>query len=159
MIRYRLACDSGHDFESWFPSSAAYDDQVVRGLVACPICDSSKIGKALMTPSLGRGGRSLEAAALPAAATPAQASVPDAPVPMMTEPEQRLRAVFRAMREHVVRTADHVGPRFAEEARAMHDGEVPHRSIYGEASPDEARSLIEDGIAVCPLPPAPDDRN
>ncbi len=150
MIRYTLACEAGHDFESWFPSSAAYDDQAARGLVVCPVCDSKKVGKALMTPSLARGSRRPGEAAPPA---------PEAPVPMLAEPERHLREMFRAMREHVTRTADHVGPRFASEARAMHYGDVPHRSIYGEATPAEARDLIEEGIGVCPLPPAPDDRN
>ena len=157
MIRYTLACDDGHAFESWFPSSADYDDQAASGLVACPICDSTKVAKALMAPALGRGLRVAEPAAVPVPASSKPG--PDVPVPMMTEPEQRLRAMFRAMREHVVRTADHVGPRFAKEARAMHEGEIPHRSIYGEASPDEARALLEDGVDVCPLPPTPDDRN
>lgn len=156
MIRYTLACDNGHDFESWFPSSTAYDEQAARGLVACPLCESTRVGKALMAPALGRN-RGAPVETLPSVA--ASAPEPQAPMPMIAEPERRLRAMFRAMREHVVRTADHVGPRFAAEARAMHEGEKPHRSIYGEASPDEARALIEDGIDVCPLPPAPDDRN
>lgn len=162
MIRYTLACDAGHDFESWFPSSAAYDEQAARGLVSCPFCESRKVGKALMAPALGRGRRAPVEASMPRPATdvPAtEASVTEASVPMIAEPERRLRAMFRAMREHVVRTADHVGPRFAAEARAMHDGASPHRSIYGEATSDEARALIEDGIDVCPLPSAPDDRN
>lgn len=153
MIRYTLACDAGHDFESWFPSGDAYDDQAARGLVTCPICDSTKVGKALMAPSLSRRARapsSENAVAVPAAETP---------VPMIAEPERRLRDMLRAVREQVTRTADHVGPRFATEARAMHYGEVPVRSIYGEASTDEARALVDEGVAICPLPPAPDDRN
>lgn len=152
MIRYTLVCDSGHDFESWFPSSDGFDEQAARGLVTCPFCDSAKIAKAPMAPALGRGRREV-------ATVSADAPAADAPVPMIAEPERKLREMLRAMREHVTKNAEHVGPRFATEARAMHYGDTPHRSIYGEASPDEARAMLDEGIDVCPLPPAPDDRN
>lgn len=148
MIRFTLRCENSHEFESWFRSGADYDEQAVRGLVACPLCDSTKIGKALMAPALGQ--------AKPDAAP---ASAPEPAVPMIAEPERRVRAMLRALREHVTSTADHVGPGFANEARAIHYGEKPQRSIYGEASPEEARALIEEGIDVSPLPPTPDDRN
>lgn len=154
MIRYTLACDAGHDFESWFPSGDAYDAQAARGLVTCPICGSAKIGKALMAPALSRGLRGSVSETAPAPAPAAEPSMP-----MIAEPGRQMRAMLRAVHEHLARTADHVGPHFADEARAMHYGDVPARAIYGEASPDEARALIEEGIAVCPLPPAPDDRN
>jgi hypothetical protein len=78
---------------------------------------------------------------------------------ILSEKERELRAMLRAVREHVTKNADDVGDRFAEEARKMHYGEVEHRSIYGEASPAEARDLIEEGIEVHPLPVVPDDRN
>ena len=150
MIRYTLLCDEGHDFETWFRSGADYDEQAERGLVACPFCGSTKVGKALMAPALGR-----------ATAEPPRAPVGEREpaLPMIAEPERRVRAMLRALREHVTSTADHVGPSFANEARAIHYGEKPQRSIYGEASPEEARALIEEGIDVAPLPPAPDDRN
>jgi len=168
MIRYTLSCDNGHDFESWFPSSASYDAQSARGLVTCPACDSARVGKAIMAPSVARKDRSgpapvsgSDAASKPEAKSePAPApAAPESTVPMLAEPERRMRAMLRAFREHVTRSADHVGPRFADEARAMHYGEAPARAIYGEASPDEARALIDEGIDVAPLPPAPDDRH
>lgn len=164
MIRYALACDNGHDFESWFPSSASYDSQSERGLVACPLCDSSQVHKQLMAPSLGRSTKGAEPLPGPVATEPSPPtphSVPALPQPVaiMSEREQALRVMLRAVREHVVKSADYVGPSFAEEARRMHYGEVEHRSIYGEADRDEARALLEEGIEVHPLPLAPDDRN
>lgn len=164
MIRYSLVCEAGHDFESWFPSGDAYDAQCARGLVTCPICDTAKVEKALMAPSLGRrGNRSAATAAAPSAPEP-QPDVPateaaPAPLALLSEKEQALRAAFRAMREHVVRNADYVGRGFADEARRMHHGEIEHRSIYGEANAVETKALLEEGIEVHPLPPAPDDRN
>lgn len=161
MIRYTLACDSGHGFESWFPSGSAYDEQAERGLVTCPICDSRKISKALMAPAVARRDR--ERSGLPAPAeTQAEsppAAAPDAAIPMIAEPERRLRALLRAVREEVTRSADNVGAQFPEQARAMHYGDAPTRAIYGEASLEEARALIDEGIEVAPLPPAPDDRH
>lgn len=164
MIRYTLACESGHSFESWFPSGNAYDEQAARGLVSCPICDSRKVAKALMAPAVARTdkGRTGAPAAVSreegAVEAPAPVTV-EAPVPMIAEPERRLRALLRAVREQVTRTADDVGARFPEAARAMHYGETPTRAIYGEATLQEAHALVEEGIAVAPLPPAPDDRH
>ncbi|WP_430910205.1 DUF1178 family protein [Methylobacterium sp. sgz302541] len=147
MIRYALACGNGHAFESWFPSSGSYDEQAARGLVSCPHCGSTLIEKQVMAPSLGRSVAVAEEAPAPT------------PAPVLTEPERRMRAMLRAVREHVEATAEHVGPRFPEEARKIHYGETDSRAIYGEASPDEARALIDEGIAVAALPPMPDDRN
>ncbi|GJE00932.1 DUF1178 family protein [Methylobacterium isbiliense] len=152
MIRYALACEAGHEFESWFPSGDSYDAQAARGLVTCPHCDSPKVTKRIMAPALGRR----EAAPVPAPAAPQAAPEP---VRLMSEPERQLRAMLKSLHEHVARTSDHVGPRFAEEARRMHYGEIESRSIYGEASLDDARALLEEGIAVQPLPPLPDERN
>ena len=171
MIRYTLACDAGHEFESWFPSAASYDAQAEGGLVACAVCGSKAVGKTLMAPAVartdrGRGPVRTEAArtdpADPSAGAqaPPAAQAPSEPaVPMIAEPERRLRALLRAVREHVTRTADDVGSRFPDEARAMHYGEAPVRAIYGRASVGEARALVEEGIEVAPLPPAPDDRH
>ncbi len=151
MIRYALSCDSGHSFESWFPSSDSYDEQARAGFVTCPFCNSPKVVKQIMAPSLGR------TANLPA---PVEAPAPaEAPVSLVSEPERQLRAMIRALHEHVARTADHVGENFATEARRMHYGETEQRAIYGEASLNEARSLLEEGITVQPLPSLPDDRN
>ena len=156
MIRYALACDQAHAFESWFPSSDAYDEQVARGLVSCPICGSSKVDKRLMAPALGRTEKATATPqASPALAPPAGPQ----PVALLSEPERQLRALLTAVREHVTKTADYVGGRFADEARKMHEGEIEHRPIYGEAAPHEAKALIEDGIEVYPLPIMPEERN
>ncbi|KQT57689.1 hypothetical protein ASG52_23330 [Methylobacterium sp. Leaf456] len=159
MIRFTLVCDSGHGFESWFPSGSAYDEQAARGLVTCPVCDSAKVTKAPMAPAVARTDRDRRPAAEPAGLLAVASPQPAAPVPMIAEPERRLRALLKAVREHVVATAEHVGDRFAEEARAIHYGDAEGRPIYGEASPHEARELAEEGIGVMPLPPSPDDRN
>ncbi|MBB2960665.1 DUF1178 family protein [Methylobacterium sp. R2-1] len=164
MIRFTLACDSGHQFESWFPSNAAYDEQSARGLVTCPFCDSARVAKAPMAPAVARtdrGRADAPALQLPVPARSAEAPGPaEAPMPMIAaEPERQLRALLRAVREHVVASAEHVGDRFADEARAIHYGDAEGRAIYGEASPQEARALLDEGIDVMPLPPAPDDRH
>ncbi|MCJ2028316.1 DUF1178 family protein [Methylobacterium sp. J-043] len=157
MIRFTLACDSGHRFESWFPSNAAYDEQSARGLVTCPICDSARVAKAPMAPAVARSDRGRAEA--PAPQPPVPAAPPEVPMPMLAaEPERQLRALLRAVREHVVSTAEHVGDRFADEARAIHYGDAEGRPIYGQASPKEAAALVEEGIEVMPLPP-PDDRH
>src|SRR3954466_12550652 len=116
MIRYALACDNGHEFESWFPSSASYDAQTERGLVTCPLCGSAKVAKQLMTPSLGRKG---SAKAEPERQAGSASAAP-APGAMVTERGQGTRAMLTAVREHVVKTADYVGDGFANEARKMH---------------------------------------
>jgi hypothetical protein len=166
MIRYALACQSGHTFESWFASSAAYDRQVKRGLVSCPVCNSSKVEKAIMAPRLSGAGRR-DAGPPPAAAveSPAPASVSQppegtpAPVAMMTPQERELRKKLRELREHLTRNADYVGRKFPEEARKMHYGELDRRSIYGEATPEQAKELHEEGVEFHPLPVLPDERN
>lgn len=168
MILYRLCCAKEHEFESWFRDSAAYDAQRGRGLVTCPVCGSPEVGKAIMAPALGRGARKFasEAASPPAEEpVPSEVAVPAAPVPaapsvaLMSEKEQQLRAMLRAVRAHVVANSDYVGDEFAARARRMHEGEEEQRAIYGEASPDEVRALIEDEIEVLPLPALPDERN
>jgi hypothetical protein len=162
MIRYALACDKGHAFESWFASSAAYDKQVKHGLVTCPVCGSAKVEKTIMAPRVS-GAKKRGDMAMPAPATaPAQpVAAPDASAPMtMVSPQEReLRKKLRELREHLTKNADYVGPRFSEEARKMHYGEIEHRSIYGEASPDQAAQLREEGIEFQPLPVLPDERN
>jgi hypothetical protein len=155
MIRYALACDKGHDFESWFQNSAAYDKQAKRGLVTCPHCGSPRVEKAIMAPRLS-GSKKRPAPAEPPVAAPAPEK---SPVAMISPQEQELRSKLKELREHLTKNADHVGPKFPEEARKMHYGETEHRSIYGEASPDEARRLAEEGIEFHPLPILPDERN
>ncbi|HZO45451.1 MAG TPA: DUF1178 family protein [Xanthobacteraceae bacterium] len=165
MIRYALACSKGHSFESWFQNSAAYDKQAKRGLVECPVCGTSKVEKALMAPTLAgtkkRGRPSLPAAMPAAEATEAAPAAPETPTPVaMVSPEEReFRAKLKELRDHLTKNADNVGRKFPEEARKMHYGESEHRSIYGEASPQEAKELHEEGIELHPLPVLPDERN
>jgi hypothetical protein len=159
VIRYSLVCERRHAFESWFASSAAYDKQVARGLVTCPTCGSPKVEKAIMAPSLGRGTKKKEGAPreAPVEAAPAEAAPEAAPVAMISEHERELRTKLKELRDHLVKNADNVGRKFPEEARRMHYGEIDHRSIYGEASPDEAKALHEEGIEFHPLPRLPDE--
>jgi hypothetical protein len=162
VIRYSLVCERRHAFESWFASSAAYDKQVARGLVTCPACGSPKVEKAIMAPALGRGakkkGTAAQAAEAPAEAASTDAA-PPAPVAMISEHERELRTKLKELRDHLVKNADNVGRKFPEEARRMHYGEIDHRSIYGEASPEDAKALHEEGIEFHPLPTLPDERN
>lgn len=161
MIRYTLVCDNGHGFEGWFRSSDSYDAQAASGLVACLACGSVKVAKAMMAPALAKTAALVPDKSRSIAEAPASepVAVPSGDVPVMAEPERQLRALMRAVREHVTRTADNVGPRFPEEARRMHYGEAEFRPIYGEASPSEARALVEEGIEVAPLPALPGDLN
>jgi hypothetical protein len=156
MIRYALICDRRHEFEIWFKNSADYDRQHKRGLVSCPACGSSKVEKALMAPALGRSSNSIAA---PAVETPPEKPEAAQPVAMMTPQEQELRGKLKELREHLTKNADHVGSKFPEEARKMHYGEIEHRSIYGEASPQDAKELHEEGIEFHPLPVLPEERN
>jgi hypothetical protein len=147
MIHYDLICDKGHAFDGWFRDSAAYDEQAGRGLVTCSVCGSAKVEKQLMAPGI-----------------PAKSNRKDsAPKKMVGGPvDPRLAAMMemvREMRKHVEANAEYVGDRFAEEARKIHYEESEHRGIYGEASPDEAKALVEEGIAVHPLPRLPEDGN
>ena len=160
MIRYALHCDRSHEFESWFKSSSAYESQVKRKLVTCPICGSAKVDKAIMAPRIV-GKKSRESAPVPArveTAAPAEAPASES-TPLMMAQERELRAKIKELRDHIVKNADNVGERFPNEARAIHYGDKEHRPIYGEASPDEARALIDEGVEVSPLPVLPDDRN
>jgi len=162
MIRYTLVCDRGHEFESWFASSAAYDKQVKRGLVACPACGATKVEKAIMAPRLARADKPIDVPETPApvpATTPAAPVEPPAPVAMISPQERELRTKLKELRDHLTKNAENVGRKFSEQARKMHYGEIEHRSIYGEASPEEVKDLHEEGIEFHPLPVLPDDRN
>jgi hypothetical protein len=160
MIRYALNCDQGHQFESWFQNSAAYDKQTKRALVSCPVCGSTKVEKAMMAPRLANSDTPQPPAPAAAAppALPAKAQV-NTQVAMMSPPERELRQKLKELRDHITKNANYVGPRFSEEARKIHYGETERRSIYGEASPDEAKELHEEGIEFHPLPILPDDQN
>jgi hypothetical protein len=156
MIHYTLRCDRGHAFESWFQSSSAYESQEKRKLVNCPACGSVKVERAIMAPQIvSKKGRD--------SVPPGPAAAADVPTPgstpLLMAQERELRAKLRELRDHIVKNSDNVGESFPTEARKMHYGDIEHRPIYGEASPDEARALIEEGVEVAPLPVLPDDRN
>ena len=168
MIRYALNCDQGHNFESWFASSSAFDKQAKRGLVTCPMCGSAKVEKAIMAPNLaaklGDSGTADPRPPMPTPATPPPPlqpgpMPPKTPVAMVSAAERELRHKLKELRDHITKNAHYVGPRFPEEARKIHYGEAEHRSIYGEASPEEAKQLHEEGIEFHPLPILPDDKN
>lgn len=133
MIRYTLKCSAGHSFDSWFSDSATYDRLAKLGHVSCSICGDGSVTKALMAP---RVNQAEDRAPLTSERSPA---------------EQALRA----LRNKVEAEGDYVGKTFAEEARRIHDGDSTERPIWGEATRDEAKALIEDGIPIAPLPFGP----
>ena len=137
MIVYNLRCRNAHEFEGWFKDSAAFDAQAKGGKVTCPVCDSRKVEKAIMAPAV--------AGAKKTAVTETEA--------------KQMRQFMTGLRKYVQDNADYVGPNFAEEARKIHYGETEHRHIYGEASIEEAKELVEEGVDVAPLPPDLDGAN
>lgn len=139
MIRFSLRCANGHGFESWFKSGEAFDGLLARRLVTCPSCQTAEVGKSPMAPAV----------------QPARSKAvrpPSTPQPMTNMPDPDLVEAIQRLRAHVEANSDYVGDRFAAEARAMHEGEIDHRPIHGEARADEARRLIEDGVPALPLP-------
>ncbi|MFN3672110.1 MAG: DUF1178 family protein [Bosea sp. (in: a-proteobacteria)] len=168
MIRYALICDSGHEFESWFANSSGFDEQAKRGFVSCPACGSVRVERAIMAPNVARKDRGpplIEAQAEPAATQPGPpapaptASSTAAPVALMGDKEIAVRQLLTANHAHIVETAEDVGERFADEALKIHHGESESRAIYGEATPDDARMLEEEGVEFMPLPRLPGTRN
>jgi hypothetical protein len=137
MIRYALKCAGDHRFDSWFQSAAAYDSLAGAGHVACPVCGETKVEKAIMAPRVANGD-----------STPA----PVAKERPLSGPAHSAEQMLKALREHVEKNSTYVGKRFAAEARAMHLGEKAEGAIHGEASPDEARALIDEGVPIAPLP-------
>jgi len=158
MIHYSLRCERGHAFESWFQSSAAYESQEKRKLVSCPSCGSVKVERAIMAPQIVSSKKGREATVPAPVTVPAESTATES-TPLLMAQERELRAKLKELRDHIVKNADNVGERFPNEARKMHYGDIEHRPIYGEASPDEARALIDEGVEVSPLPVLPDDRN
>lgn len=171
MIRYSLRCKKNHEFESWFASSEAFDKLAAKRQVACPECGSKSVEKALMAPRVVKSEakspskRAAKAAAKRAVAaastTTTSTSTPDPPVPSLQHvaAQKELIEAVRKLRDEVVSKAEYVGPRFSEEARKIHYEEAPARGIYGEATAEEARALLEEGVEVMPLPVLPDDKN
>lgn len=147
MIRYDLICEKGHAFDGWFSDSASFDKQAKRGFVECTACGSNKVKKQLMAPGIPAKGNRKPEPARPMMAGPVDPRL------------QQMMKVMREMRAHVEKNAENVGDRFAEEARKIHYKETEERGIYGNATPDQARDLIEEGIPVHPLPRLPEDGN
>jgi hypothetical protein len=141
MIRFSLVCERDHEFEAWFRNSDDFDTQKKRGFVTCPACNSAKVEKALMAPAVSTGRRK-EKIALAAG-----------------EQHKQMLQQFQELGRKLREGAENVGDKFAEEARKIHFGETEARGIYGEASPDEVKGLLEDGVEVLPLPPLPEERN
>jgi hypothetical protein len=147
MIRYDLICDKGHEFDAWFSNSDAYDKQASLGLVECAHCGTARVQKQLMAPGIpAKSNRKAE----PAKQMMAAAVDPRA---------QAMMQMMRDFRAHVEKNSENVGDKFADEARKMHYNEAEKRGIYGNATPDEAQDLIEEGIEVHPLPLLPEDGN
>ena len=135
MIRYNLKCGAGHGFESWFKNAEGYSALLAAGQVACPVCGSEEVEKELMAPAV-RPARTAAAA----------------PRPDLSAPASEMEAKIAALRKQIEANSDYVGMNFAAEARAIHAGDAPERAIHGEAKPDEARAMIEEGLPVAPLP-------
>lgn len=142
MIQYSLVCDKDHRFEAWFRNATAYDEQRGRGIVTCPICMTTKVEKALMTPSVARSRGSEKMAVSSGHPQHAQ-----------------LREAMQALRAKITSEADYVGDKFADEARKIHFKEVDPRGIYGEATREEVAALAEDGVDFLPLPSLPEEHN
>lgn len=163
MILYRLRCSKGHEFESWFKDSKTYERQEKKSLVGCAVCGDAKVTRAMMAPRLGTKGNKTRAGA----PEPASASVaPAAPSPDQVEAQQTMAALARQMpkelrealikvRAEVEKNCEHVGDKFAEEARKIHYGESDKRGIYGETTDEEAEALAEEGIEFGRLPWVP----
>ncbi|GAB4227581.1 MAG: DUF1178 family protein [Methyloligellaceae bacterium] len=137
MIRYTLKCGAGHSFEAWFASSEAFDEQAGAGEVACPECGSREVSKAVMAPNIAAGSKG----------------------DRNRHVQEALLRLARKYREHVERTAENVGPRFAEEARKIHYRESEPRGIFGSATESEVKALLEEGVEFHPLPALPEDHN
>jgi hypothetical protein len=144
MIKYALGCAEGHGFESWFPDSAAYEKQRKRGFVACPECGSTRVDKAIMAPAVVGGERAAGNAS---------------PEILTDDRRRQAREFLTRMRREIEANTDDVGVKFPQMARAMHLGDEPERAIRGRASLEEAKSLIEDGVGVMPLPILEDELN
>ncbi|MBV8975979.1 MAG: DUF1178 family protein [Alphaproteobacteria bacterium] len=138
MIVYNLRCRTGHEFEGWFRDSAAFDAQAADGKLVCPSCNSRKVEKAIMAPSVA-GTKKADLIA--------------------PQELRKMRQFMTGLRKYVQDNAEYVGPRFAEEARKIHYGETEERQIYGESSVKDAIELVEEGIDVAPLPPDLEEAN
>jgi len=155
MIHYQLRCGQDHEFDGWFSGSSGFEQQAERHLIECPFCGSTDVTRALMAPAVATRD-----APVPTPPVPTQQStqqvLPPSPSGMPAGPmPARLIALLQRMRAEVEKNCDYVGPGFADEARRIHHGEAEERGIYGEATPDEAEALAEEGIVVHNVPWVP----
>lgn len=140
MIKYTLKCPDDHRFDSWFASAEAFEGLLTSGHLNCAVCGKGNVAKAMMAPQVSVRGKD------------APAEAPDRP---LSAPTSDMEAKIAALRAHVEANSDYVGGAFAKEARAMHEGTSPERSIFGEANGQEVKTLLEDGVPIAPLPFAP----
>lgn len=173
MIKYTLQCDDAHTFEGWFRNSGDFDSQCEKHLVACPVCGSTQVRKGLMAPAVSTARsrdalvnaaraemQAQDAAARPdAPAAPQQAATQSSALLPKDLQQKEIVEALRLVRARIVENSENVGANFASEARKIHYGEAEERSIYGETTPKDAEALMEEGIAVFPLPDLPDDKN
>lgn len=150
MILYRLRCSKGHEFESWFKDSKTYERQEKKSLIGCAVCGDAKVGRAIMSPRIGKGGNAEPPAGPPPAPAPSAEQQKMAALARYMPKE--LRDALLKVRTEVEKTCEHVGDRFAEEARKIHYGESAKRGIYGETTDEEAAALTEEGIEFGRLP-------
>jgi hypothetical protein len=142
MIRFALVCDNGHEFESWFASNESYDFQIESNLVSCPHCNILKVGKAVMAPAVAR-----------------KTEAPKQNVALLGPGDHELRAMARDLHAKIVAATVDVGTEFPSEARKIHDGAAPERPIRGQASLEEARALLDEGVSIMPMPVVPEERS
>ena len=146
MIKFSLACETGHEFDGWFGSSEDYETQQKRGLIACPVCDTTKVSKSLMAPSVSTARKKESRNQAIAVATAHHAKT-------------EMMAKLREIRDEITKNADNVGEKFPEEARKIHYGESERRAIYGEAGLQDVKELVDEGVEIAPLPVLPEDAN
>ena len=158
MIRYRLVCERAHEFDSWFRNLDAFERASAAGELVCPVCGSGNVEKTLMAPAVATGQKRSRAEA-PADAEPAASTMAQSWGNTMPAMPAEMLETLRRIKRDVVENADYVGSRFAEEARRIHYKETKARGIYGEATQEDARGLLEEGIEFYPLPTLPDERN
>jgi len=144
MIRYALGCAEGHEFESWFPDSEAFEKQKKSGLIACPACGSVAVDKAIMAPAVVGEKR---------------ASPGPSGEPLLDDKRRHARRMIAELRHEIEAKTDDVGAAFPAVARAIHAGDEPERAIRGRASLEEARALMEEGVGVLPIPALADEMN
>lgn len=151
MIRFALSCEADHSFEGWFRNNDDFDGQKRRRLIECPVCGSAKVDKALMAPSLNTSRRQ--------AAQTEREVARDSVTLAQGEDQRKAMRELRGLTQKMRANSEYVGDRFAEEARKIHDGETDKRNIWGEATVDEARALMDEGIDFMPIPVFPEDHN